>query len=112
MRHDADSPELAGLEDRLRRRVGMEPSANLRTRVLGAVAVELRKPPGSSSAAGWAAGWWAAAAAGLLIMLNLSMVCASQNAFSIRHAGDPARQMAREIRVIQQLEAQQEGIFK
>jgi hypothetical protein len=112
MSRDFIRAELKDLEDRLRQRRNAEPPADLRIRVLRAVAAELAKPAESSGLTRWGAEWWAAVAAAVLLVANLSMVSASQSAFSIRPAGDPAQQMAREMQVIGQLEAQQEGILK
>jgi hypothetical protein len=106
------SRELAELENRLRGRAGAEPSADLRDRVLRAVASELAVPRRSPKAGQWDSGWWAAVAAGVLIVINLSMVCASENEFSVRPACGNQQQRTTEIQAVRQLEAQQEGLFK
>ncbi|MGD0390799.1 MAG: hypothetical protein ABSC42_17785 [Tepidisphaeraceae bacterium] len=96
--------ELVELENRLRARPGDEATAGLRDRVLRAVA--------ESSSAGALGAWhWAAIAAAALIVLNLSMIWASQEEFSVRPALGP-NQVAAEFQALRQLETQQEGAFK
>jgi hypothetical protein len=106
------STELAELENRLRRRAGDEPSADLRDRVLSAAANELAVPRRFPNAGQWDSGWWAACAAGLLIVLNLSMVCASENEFSIRPGRGTQQQITTEMQAVRQIESQQEGLLK
>jgi hypothetical protein len=98
--------ELVELEDRLRGRAGEEPGAGLRDRVLRAVAEAAA--PAQSSVAGW---HWAAIAAGVLVVMNLSMISASQTEFSLGPASG-LNQMAAELAALRQTEARQEGIFK
>ncbi|MGD0770495.1 MAG: hypothetical protein ABSB42_20105 [Tepidisphaeraceae bacterium] len=102
--------ELVELENRLRARPGDEPTAGLRDRVLQAVA-ESVLPEQPSSAGPWDGWYWAAVAAGILIVLNLSMISASQDEFSARPALSP-NQTSAELQTLRMLEAQQEGIFK
>jgi hypothetical protein len=112
MSPDSISTELLELENRLRNRSADEPPAHLRDRVLGAVATELAVPRQSASGGQWDSGWWAAVAAAVLIVLNLSMICASQNEFSIRPARGTSQQITTEIQAVRQIESQQEGLFK
>ena len=111
MNADAMPKELVEVEKRLRGRVYDEPTAELRERVMRTVAAELAKPRQASFFGEWDVGAWAAVAAGVLVVLNLSMISASQNEYSIRPAHG-ANQMLAEIRALQRLEAQQEGSFK
>jgi len=101
---------LAELEDRLRTRPAVKPTAGLRDRVLRAAAASAL-PSETSSAAPWKTWYWAAIAAGILIVLNLSMISASHDEFSIRPAGQPDP-MAAEMQALRLIEAQQEGTFK
>jgi len=112
MRPESISKELLELENRLRNRSADEPLTHLRNRVLGAVATELAVPRQSALSPQWDGGWWAAVAAGVLIVLNLSMVCASQNEFSVRPSRGAQQQITTELQAVRQLEAQQEGLFK
>jgi hypothetical protein len=106
------SSELVELENRLRARPDdAEESGDQRSRVMAAVAVELAKPRQSSSAGQWDVRYWAAAAAAVLIVLNLSLICASQDEFSVWPMRD-ANQMTVELQAIRQVEARQEGTFK
>jgi hypothetical protein len=104
------SMKLDELEDRLRQRTGREPGGDLRKRVMIAVTEELAAPV-RPVVGHWDDRYWAVAAAGVLIVLNLSMMWASQDQFSVRPAQNP-HQMPVELQAIQQLETQQEGILK
>jgi len=110
---DAESmpQDLAELENRLRNRSDAEPAIDLRDRVMRAVAVELARPVRSAPIGRWDNLYWAAVAAGVLIVLNISMLFASQDEFSIWPAPS-AHQMTSEIQAIQKLEAQQEGTLR
>jgi hypothetical protein len=106
------SSELIELENRLRAEPDdAEASGNLRGRVMAAVAAELAKPLQSSSAGQWDVRYWAAAAATVLIVLNLSLICASREAVSI-HPSVNSDQLSLELQWVRQLEAQPEGILK
>ncbi len=110
MNRQSMPPELVELENRLRARQGEDPTAGLRDRVLQAVAESL--VPGQPLPDGAWDGWyWAAIAAGILIVLNLSMISASQDEFSVGPAPGP-NQMGAELQALRVLEVQQEGIFK
>jgi hypothetical protein len=101
---------LVELEDRLRGRPVDRPTPGLRDSVLRAAA-DSTLPVRSSYAGPWKAWYWAAIAAGVLIVLNLSMISASQDELSVL----PARsldQVAAEIQALQALEAHQEGAFR
>jgi hypothetical protein len=117
MENDSMPGELVELERRLAgRRVagGDAAGVGMRQRVLAAVAGELaRQERGRGRAWLSAMGeWgWPMGAAAALFVLYLSMTSASQDAFSIRPAGD-AQQMVAELQVIGALEAQQEGASK
>jgi len=106
------SRELVELENRLRARPNdAGESDELRSRVMGAVAVELAKPLQSSRAGQWDGRYWAAAAAAVLIVMNLSLVSASREAVSI-HPSVNSDQLSLELQWVRQLEAQPEGILK
>ena len=94
--------DLDDFENRLRTRLAPQPSAALRSRVLQAVGAELNAPRKYRH--------WPAMAAAAMILLNLSMVCATQDAFAFRRANGP-QQIAAEIQAIRQIESQQ-WIFK
>ena len=102
------STDLTDLENRLRKRHDPRPAVDLRDRVLRAVAAELAQPRQSSSVPHWQSGWWAAVAAGILIIMNLSMICASDSAFSARAPTAP-RQLATDLQDVRLLESQLEG---
>jgi hypothetical protein len=106
MNDDSLPPELSDLEARLRARPNIEP-VNLRQNVLSAVAAELATTPRWNllySAA-------ASAAAMLLIVLNLSLISATHDEFSIRSAATAA-QMTAELQALRQFESQPEGTVK
>jgi hypothetical protein len=111
MERESMPPELLELENRLRARAGDEPGAGLRGRVMQTVAAELATRARPSAAETWNGWWWAAIAAGVLIAMNLSMVVASQNEFTLRPAPSP-NQMTAELQALWLLESQQEGQFK
>ena len=102
--------ELVELENRLRARPGGEPTAGLRDRILQAVAASAlaEQPPSAGPWDGWS---WAAIAAVVFIVLNLSMISASQTEFSDRPAIS-TNQITEEVQALRQTEAQQEGLFK
>ena len=106
------STELTELENRLQSRTDIEPAAAFRDRVLSVVATELAKPAQSPPVPRLDSAWWAAVAAGILIVLNLSMVSASGNEFSIRPMRNAEQQMTTEFQALRQLEAEQEGLLK
>jgi len=101
-------PELAELESRLRSRIGYEPSAGFRARVVGAAErVHASRP----MVIQWGPMQWSAAAAAILIVLNLSMISASQTAFSL----DPPRErvsLASYLQILQQADVQQNRVTK
>lgn len=105
MKPDSMPAELVELENRLADRAAGEPGAGMRERVMRAVA-EAAAPARSSG------GWhWAAVAAGVMVVMNLSMICASQTEFSI-DPGPGLNQMGAELAALRQAEARQEGMFK
>jgi hypothetical protein len=106
------SPELIELETRLRARPVEEPTADLRQRVLNAIAHESRQALTSGPDSGsWNIRHWAAVAAAVFVVLNLSMISASQGEFFGASAvsGHPT---AMELRTLRQLETQQERSVK
>lgn len=111
MRPESSPAELTELANRLFARSVDEPTGALRNRVMQSVAHELALPQQPSSV-GQAGDWqWAAIAAAVLIVMNLSMVFASQTEFLVWSR--PNRdQTASEIHAVRVLEAQQEGAFK
>jgi hypothetical protein len=104
------STTFTEFENRLRDRLDHEATADLRDRVMTAIGAELARPA-QSSARRWDNQYWAAVAAGVLIVLNVSMVWASHDEYSVSPAHG-SQQMTAEIQAIRQLEMQQEGIFK
>ena len=105
------STELMELENRLRTRADPEPPADLRARVLHAVAAELAESRQAPAEPRWQGGWWAAVAAGLLVVMSLSMISGADGEFSAR-APSAQRRMASDFQAVQLLESQLEGRFK
>jgi hypothetical protein len=110
MNPDSMSMKLVELENRIRARVTPGPAADFREGVMGRVAGEIGKQR-QSRIGRWDIGYWAAAAAAILIVLNVSMMRASQDEFSIGRAWRPG-QVTAEIQTIRQLETQEEGMAK
>lgn len=104
------SKELVELENRVHQRTDLEPTAEFRHRVMSAVGSELARSC-HASARTRDGRYWLAAAAAVLIVLNLSMVSASQDEFSVR-PGRSLNQMVSDFHAIRQVEAQQVGIFR
>ena len=98
-----DSDEF---ENRLRSQ--LEPAADLRDRVMSAVATELAVSRQTSKSR-WPDQFYSAAAAAALLVMSLSMICASQEEFSIlpKHSPD---QIGAEIQALRHLE--QQGLFR
>jgi hypothetical protein len=100
------------LENRLRARPVESPPADLRQRVLNAVAVATAQSPAPViSGSQWEIHHWAAVAAVVFVVLNLSMISASQAEFSVGPTAN-SRQIKIELQTLRQLEAQQERPFK
>jgi hypothetical protein len=102
------SDEWIDLESRLRRVQASEPP-DLRDRVMRTVNAELASSRTLPLKNGnW---YWPAIAASALIVMNLSMVSASQETFAPRAV--PSRQeWTAEIHALQSVSVQQEGLLK
>jgi hypothetical protein len=106
------SDELMKLEAQLRSRSVDEPPADLRQRVLNAVAVTTAQSPAPViSGSQWDIHHWAAVAAVVFVVLNLSMISASQGEFSSGPAVT-TNQITTELQALRRVETQQEGPFK
>lgn len=105
------SNELTELENRLAARTVDGPTAALRDRVMQSVTDELalqQKPSSIGQSEDWN---WVAIAASVLLVINVSMISASRNEFSIWSA-QSRNQTVSEIQAIRLIQAQQEGTFK
>ncbi len=112
MNPDPMSEELIELEKRLRFRPVEGQPPELRQRVLNAVADAVAQTPAPAVPAGrWDIRYWAAVAAVVFVILNLSMISASQTEFSAGPAVSPD-QLKAEIQTLRQLESQPERPFK
>jgi hypothetical protein len=105
---EADSI-LAELEERLRGRANIEPTSEFRNRVMGTVMMELARPVRRQAARG---GWWAAVAAGGLVVMNVSMMKGSRDAFAVGPNFAGHDQVAREIQMIGRLEMNGDRLAK
>jgi hypothetical protein len=101
--------ELRQLENRLRGRTCAQLPGGMRDRVLASVA-EANSQRRSPARDQWDAWSWAAVAAAVLVAMNISLVSASQNEYSVRPVPAPI-QVGAELQILQQFEFQ-EGSFK
>jgi hypothetical protein len=108
METDPLPPELAELESRLIGRSTIAPSADFKDRIVTAAE---RADEARSAFNRWGSLQWSAAAAAILIVLNLSMIAASETAVSPHSPSDPVP-MARYLQLLQQVEAQQNRVLK
>jgi hypothetical protein len=101
--------ELRELENRISRLSMGSPSADFRSRLLGAVntelAMRLSTPPARDS---W---YWITAAASILIVLNVSLISASRCEFSFGPSASPAPLTA-ELNALRTVENQMTGKYK
>lgn len=93
------------LENRLRLNRHQMSNPELRDRIVRAVATEL------SSAPRWDGWRWLATAAVVLLVLNISMISASQNEFTSGPVGD-GDQLSAELHAIKMIEAQNNRDFQ
>jgi hypothetical protein len=102
---------LSELESSLRERAARPPGSALRARLLDAVWRELSDSRAASTRRAGEMYWVAATAA--TVMMTLSMVCSSRDEFS-EQPQHVANQFAAEIRMMQQIEAnqQKQGFFR
>jgi len=73
--------ELRELESRLRHRRSVEPPRDLRARILQEIESGLSGP--QSAGRQTETSYWAAAAAAILIVMNLSMICGAESAYTM-----------------------------
>jgi len=104
---------LDDLENRLRylapgEHTGGHP--HLRDRVMRAVNIELTAQKHSTESLQLPAWYWPAIAAVILIVMNLSLVSASRDSFSLHPMS--GNQITAEIHALEILESQQQGQFK
>jgi hypothetical protein len=104
--------ELAALEDRLRKRTPHLADGSGRLQILRSVQLELARDGEAGRSRGGGSGRWGAIAAAVLIALNISMTFASRGEFAPPLTRNPAQQWGTELRLLQRLENQPEGLIK
>ncbi|HEY1687165.1 MAG TPA: hypothetical protein VGG19_20560 [Tepidisphaeraceae bacterium] len=105
---DLDPKQLAELENRVRGALAVEPSSNLRNRIMRNVGSELTITGRSNQSANW---YWPAIAAMVMIVFNLSYVSASRNEFMLQPKAD-MQQLAGQFHQLQIMQAQEEKLFQ
>ena len=98
-------------ENRLRNRLGPEPTVGLRARVLTAVDAELANTSANSNVSPAGNLHWPAIAAAAVVLMGLSLAYSSQDAFPISAAPSPS-QINAEIQTLHQLDVQLEGNYR
>ncbi|HWB53271.1 MAG TPA: hypothetical protein VG722_03735 [Tepidisphaeraceae bacterium] len=101
--------ELTEFENCIREALRKEPEIDLRNGVIRAVHTELKA---SKEALSTNQSWlWAAIAASVLLVMNLSMISASRDAFSISPR-EGSQSISMELQAIQMITAQQKGSLR
>ena len=103
---------LQKLENGLRAQLRYEPSLTLRGQVMSAVEAELSLSVGSSpTKPGWDGWSLMAVAAAVMVVLNVSLISASHNEFSVG-SSNGVDSLSTELRALQSAENHNNGDFK